>query len=320
VAAQANERSARKAGLAPDGWGASRKCAAETTEIFSGRHFPMKSVVVTGVSTGIGWGCVKVLTADGFRVFGSVRKQADADRLSKEFGPNFAPLIFDVTDSRAVGAAAKQVENALGDERLFGLVNNAGIAVPGPLLAIKIEDFMRQITVNLTGPLIVTQAFAPLLGVDRSRKGAPGRIVMISSVGGRNGPPFLGAYSASKFGLEGMSESMRRELMLFGVDVVIVAPAAVATPIWEKGADVDVADFGESPYTAAMQKMKKLMVTSGRGGLPPERIGEAVKRALTVAKPKIRYSLGPSPIQDFVIGALPKRTLDRLIAGRLGLK
>ena len=108
-----------------------------------------------------------------------------------------------MTDEAAVAAGAKQVEAALAGETLSGLVNNAGIAVPGPLLDLKIDDFERQITINLAGPLIVTQAFAPLLGADRSRKGAPGRIVMISSVGGKNALPFNGAYSASKFGLEG---------------------------------------------------------------------------------------------------------------------
>src|SRR5262249_47315029 len=177
-------------------------------------------------------GCVKVLIASGFHVFGSLRKQTDADRLSKEFGANFTPLIFDVTDEAAVAAGARQVEAALGGETLFGLVNNAGIAVPGPLLYTKIDDFKQQIEVNLTGQLIVSQALAPLLGADRSRKGVPGRIVMISSVGGKNASPFVGPYNASKFALEGMSESLRRELMLFGIDVVIVAPGAVATPIW----------------------------------------------------------------------------------------
>src|SRR5271154_4460271 len=117
----------------------------------------MKSVVVTGVYTGIGWGGVKVLIASGFRVFGSVRKEADAERLEKEFGSNFTPLIFDVTDEAAVAAAAKEVEAALGGETLLGLVNNAGIAVPGPLIELKVEDFERQLAVNLAGPLIVTQ-------------------------------------------------------------------------------------------------------------------------------------------------------------------
>jgi NAD(P)-dependent dehydrogenase (short-subunit alcohol dehydrogenase family) len=223
----------------------------------------MKSVIVTGASTGIGWGCAKVLVASGFRVFGSVRKQMDADRLSEEFGTNFTPLIFDVTDEAAVAAGAKRVETTLGDETLFGLVNNAGIAVPGPLLYLKIDDFKYQVTVNLTGQLIVTQAFAPLLGVDRSRKGAPGRIVMISSVGGKTASPFLGPYSASKFALEGMSESLRRELMLFGIDVIIVAPGAVATPIWDKADAVDVTQFANTPYAPALDKVKDHMISNG---------------------------------------------------------
>jgi NAD(P)-dependent dehydrogenase (short-subunit alcohol dehydrogenase family) len=280
----------------------------------------MKSVVVTGASTGIGWGCVKVLIAGGFRVFGGVRKAMDADRLSREFGANFTPLIFDVTDAAAVAAGAARVEEALGGETLFGLVNNAGIAVPGPLLYLKIDDFQHQLAVNLTGQLIVTQAFAALLGADRSRKGAPGRIVMISSVGGKNAPPFLGPYSASKFGLEGMSESLRRELMLFGIDVVIVAPGAVATPIWDKADAVEIAQFANTPYAAALEKVKNFMVANGRKGLPPERLGEAVKNALTVAKPKTRYAVTPDPIQNLMVTVLPKRLLDTLIARRLGLK
>ena len=165
----------------------------------------MKSVVVTGASTGIGWGCVKVLIDDGFRVFGGVRKEADADRLAKEFGANFTPLIFDVTAAAAVAAGAGKVQTALGGETLFGLVNNAGIGVPGALIDLEIDDFRRQIDVNLTGQFIVTQAFAPLIGVDRSLKGPPGRIVMISSLGGKTAFPFMGAYNASKFALEGLS-------------------------------------------------------------------------------------------------------------------
>ncbi len=280
----------------------------------------MKSVVVTGASSGIGWGSVKVLIASGFRVFGSVRKEADAERLSKEFGANFTPLIFDVTDEAAVAAGAREVEAALGGETLLGLVNNAGVAVPGPLLQLKIEDFERQIEVNLAGPLIVTQAFAPLLGADRSRKGAPGRIVMISSVGGRTALPFNGAYSASKFGLEGMSEALRRELMIFGVDVIIVAPGAVATPIWDKADAVDVTPFANTAYAPALAKMKRAMLSTGKQGFPPERIGEAVKAALTAVRPKSRYTVTPNPIQNLMVTTLPKRMVDKMIARRLGLK
>ena len=279
----------------------------------------MKSVVVTGASTGIGWACVKVLIANGFRVFGSVRRQTDAGRLSSEFGPNFTPLIFDVTDEAAVAVGAAQVRSALGGETLFGLVNNAGIAVPGPLLMVNIGDFKQQIAVNLTGQLIVTQAFAPLLGVDGERRGGPGRIVMISSVSGKNAWPFLGPYSASKFALEGMSEALRRELMLFGIDVIIVAPGTVATPIWDRADALDAALFAGTPYAGALGLLKSFMISNGRKGLPPERLGDVVKTALTVSNPKTRYTVTPIPIQNLLVNIRPKLLVDRIIARRLGL-
>ncbi|MEI9991771.1 MAG: SDR family oxidoreductase [Rhizomicrobium sp.] len=280
----------------------------------------MKSIVVTGSSTGIGWGIAQVLIAKGFRVFGSVRKQADGERLKKEFGANFVPVIFDVTDEAAVARGAEQVAAALGGETLAGLVNNAGIAVAGPLLYLKLDDFKQQIAVNLTGQLVVTQAFAPLLGADRSRQGAPGRIVMISSVGGKNANPFMGPYSASKFGLEGMSEALRRELMIFGIDVIVVAPGAVATPIWDKADSVDPAIYANTPYVKSLTAVKSYMLELGRKGLKPEVLGEQVWIALTTPKPKVRYTVTPNPFQNFLVGALPKRMVDNLVAGRLGLK
>ena len=278
-----------------------------------------RSVVVTGASTGIGQACVKVLTAAGFHVFGAVRKPADGDRLAREFGANFTPLLFDVTDKTAVAAAAQKVEAALSGETLFGLVNNAGIAVAGPMLYLKIDEFERQFAVNVTGQLVVTQAFAPLLGADRSRRGAPGRIVMISSVGGRNALPFAGPYAASKFAIEGFSEALRRELMLFGIDVIIVAPGAVVTPIWDK-TEAAVEGFDNTPYAPALEKMKKVMLDSAAKGLPAERIGEAVKTALTSPKPKVRYTVAPNPFQVWLTRVLPRRVVDNMIAGRIGLK
>jgi NAD(P)-dependent dehydrogenase (short-subunit alcohol dehydrogenase family) len=280
----------------------------------------MKSVVVTGSSTGIGWGIAKVLIGKGFRVFGSVRKIEDGERLKKEFGANFMPLTFDVTDAAAVAKGADQVAAALGGEMLSGLVNNAGIAVAGPLLYVKIDEFRHQIEVNLTGQLIVTQAFAPLLGADRSRKGEPGRIVMISSVGGKNASPFVGPYNASKFGLEGLSESLRRELMLFGIDVLIVAPGSVATPIWDKAEKLDLAQYDNTPYMKPLATVRDFMLGLGRKGFPPEKLGEAVYVALTAAKPKTRYQVSPQPILDFLQVALPKRLVDRVVARQVGLK
>lgn len=279
----------------------------------------MKSVVVTGVSTGIGWGATRVLTAAGFHVFGSVRKQADADRLKQEFGDRFTPLLFDVTDEEAVRAAAAEVKAALKGETLFGLVNNAGIAVAGPLLHLPVEEFRKQMEVNLTGVVIVTQAFAPLLGGDPDLKGEPGRIVMISSVGGRNGTPFMAPYNASKFALEGLSEALRRELLLHGVDVIVVAPGAVSTAIWGKAEEVDVTPYAATPFAPALDKVRAYMLEIAKGGLKPEVLGETIKTALTARNPKTRYTVTPNPLEFAIQSALPKRMVDRVIGKRLGL-
>lgn len=281
----------------------------------------MQSVVVTGVSTGIGWGITKILIQHGFRVFGSVRKTQDAERLSKEFGEKFIPLFFDVTDEAAVQAAAQQVREQLNGETLFGLVNNAGIAIPGPLMHLPADDFRHQLEVNLVSVLIVTKAFIPLLGSDRSLSGKPGRIINISSVGGKAGGPFLGAYSASKHGLEGFSESLRRELMLYGIDVIIVGPGSVATPIWDKAEQEDMSNYANTDYIEAAQRVQKYMIEGGRKGYPPEKVGEVVLHALTTPRPRVRYAVIPgSSLSRIVQMILPKRMVDKIIARNLGFK
>jgi NAD(P)-dependent dehydrogenase (short-subunit alcohol dehydrogenase family) len=279
----------------------------------------MRSVVVTGTSTGIGWGIAKVLTEGGLRVFGSVRKKADADRLLAELGPRFVPLLFDVTDEAAVHAAAIEVRAALGGDTLAGLVNNAGIAVAGPLLNLPIDEVRRPIEINLVGAVIVIQAFAPLLGTDRQLKGRPGRIVNISSVGGRVATPFLAPYHASKFGVEGLSESLRRELLCYEIDVIVIAPGAVATAIWGKVERIDVTPYVNTPYAPALERLRAYMLALGEGGLPPERLGQAVMHALTTARPKVRYAVTPQPFQDWLGRNLPKRLIDRMIGRWLGL-
>jgi len=281
----------------------------------------MKSVVVTGVSTGIGWGTTKVLIEKGFRVFGSVRKTQDAERLQKEFGENFIPLLFDVTDEPAVQAAAGEVGEQLHGETLFGLVNNAGIAVPAPLIHQATDDFRHQIEVNLVSVLIVTKAFVPLLGTDRSLKGRAGRIINMSSVGGKVGAPFLGAYAASKHGLEGFSESLRRELMLYGIDVIIVGPGSIATPIWDKADEADVSLYANTDYVESARRVQKFMIEDGRKGYPPEKVGEVVWHALTTSNPRVRYAVIPgSSIRRVIQMLLPKRVVDNIIAKNLGFK
>jgi len=270
----------------------------------------MKSVVVTGASTGIGWAVCKVLIGQGFRVFGSVRKEEDGAKLARELGAT--PLLLDVTDPDEVARAAQQVRSQLGGETLYALVNNAGIAVPGPLLYLPLEKFRQQLAVNVTGPFIVNQAFAPLMG-------AGSRILMMSSVGGKNGTPFVGAYSASKFAIEGMSEALRRELMLLGIDVIIVAPGAVATPIWGKADKMDVIAFARTPYAASLRALGDYMREAGKGGLPPEKIGALVHKVLTMAHPRTHYVITPDWMRYLLLRFLPKRLSDFLVAKTLGL-
>lgn len=279
----------------------------------------MPNVVVTGVSTGIGWGITKVLIQRGFRVFGSVRKKQDAERLSQEFGERFIPLFFDVTDEAAVQAAAQQVREQLNGETLFGLVNNAGIAVPGPLIHLATDEFRHQLEVNLVGVLIVTKAFVPLLGADRSLHGEPGRIINISSVSGKSASPFVGAYSASKHGLEGFSEALRRELMLYGIDVIIIGPGPIATPIWDKG--VDISAYEHTDYVEAARRAQAYLIRNGKNGLPPEKVGEVVWQALTTRNPRVRYAVvGRDFLRRFIQRLLPKRVVDRIVARGLGFR
>jgi NAD(P)-dependent dehydrogenase (short-subunit alcohol dehydrogenase family) len=279
----------------------------------------MRSVVVTGASTGIGWATAKELLARGFRVFGSVRKAQDAQRLGSEFGANFIPLSFDVTDEAAVLAAAREVRTALNGETLAGLVNNAGISVAGPLLELAVDDFRRQMDVNVIGPVIATQAFGPLLGADTSLRGPKGRIVMISSVAGKNGNPLASPYCSSKHAIEGLSESLRREMMLFGIDVIIVAPGAVKTPIWAKADETDISTYRNSPFFPALEGVRKFMTQLSETGLPAERIAEVICNALTIASPKVRYQITPDPMRHLIVSVLPKRMVDKIIAKRLGL-
>ncbi len=280
----------------------------------------MRHVVVTGASSGIGWGTVKTLTSKGWHVFGSVRKQGDGERLSEAFGESVTPLLFDVTDETGTHAAAECVRRHLKGEKLAGLVNNAGIATPGPMLHQPLADYRAQIEVNLIGAFITSQAFVPLLGADPSLKGRPGRVVNITSLGGKIGAPLLSGYCSAKHGLEGLSECMRRELMLYGIDVVIIGPGAVKTPIWDKARSPEMPDYAHTDYGPAMRKLSQLMEGGSREGLDVERIGELIHRALTTARPRTRYAVAPNIIRDWVFPTLlPKRWVDRIYSWRLEL-
>ncbi len=279
-----------------------------------------RAVVITGASTGIGEASVEALANAGFHVFAGVRKQADADRLRQQFGDKVTPLTMEVTDAASLSAAAGAVRERLGGHTLKGLFCNAGIAVSGPLMHIPVEKFEHQIDVNLTGVLRTVQAFAPLLGADESLSGAPGRIAVTSSVAGKSGAPFLGPYAASKHGLEGMSESLRRELMMYGVDVAIIAPGAIKTPIWDKAETEDVAQYAQTDFVGPLTRIQSYMLKMGAAGLPASKVAEKVVHAMTAAKPKLRYAIVPNPLEYFMqVHVLPRRMVDKIVAKRLGL-
>lgn len=275
----------------------------------------MPDVVVTGASTGIGFATCQVLIRRGFRVFGSVRTQSDAERLKEQLGANYAPLVFDVTDPESVNQGATAVKEAVGAQRLFGLINNAGIAVAGPLAYLPLERFRLQIEVNLLGVHTVTQAFLPLLGTEPDCSGNPGRIINISSVSGRLAVPFLGAYAASKFGLEGYSDSLRRELMLFGIKLILIEPGAVVTPIWDKAEGVVVQQFPGTPYDRSLRLFAGQAMKEAKTGFPPEKVGELIWRVLTAPRPRARYAIVPHRLLEWSIPLrLPTEFLDYCMA------
>jgi len=279
-----------------------------------------RSVVVTGASTGIGYAITQLLAREGFHVFAGVRRMADAERLAEEIGDEVTPLLFDVTDAEGLAGAAKDVAARLGDTTLAGLVNNAGVAVAGPLLHLPIADLRRQFEINVTAQVAVIQAFAPLLGADRARKGEPGRIVNMSSVAGRIAMPFTGAYAASKHALEALTDSLRRELLLYGIDVIAIEPGPIATPIWDKAESQDYAAFFKTDYKEAVTRLRAFMLKRGREGLPAERVAASVLRALVAPKPPTRITLLQGKFMNWTLPRiLPDRVLDRMVGKRLGL-
>lgn len=279
-----------------------------------------RAVVVTGASTGIGHACVETLIDAGFFVFGSVRREEDAERLRETFGESFSALLFDVVDDAAIDAAALCVAARLNGATLAGLVNNAGVAFPGPLLHLPIDDFRRQIAINLTGQMKVVQAFAPLLGAgDEERVGPPGRIVNMSSVAGRFAKPFMGAYNASKFGLEGLSDALRRELIVYGVDVVVIQPGMIATPIWDKLEKVNLSPFDDTIYGAAARRVQTWAIEHGRAAPSARSVAEAVRYALSAKRPPARLAVVQNWLTDYFLPPLlPTWFSDWLVARWLG--
>jgi NAD(P)-dependent dehydrogenase (short-subunit alcohol dehydrogenase family) len=278
------------------------------------------AVVITGASSGIGEACAIYLDKLGYQVFAGVRKEADGERLTQKTSERLSPLFLDVTDEASIIAAANTVNAALDTVKLMGLVNNAGIAVPGPLEFIPIAELRKQLEVNVIGQMAVTQAFLPLL-----RK-AQGCVINMSSVSGKTYAPFLGPYCASKFALEALTDALRIELQPWGIAVSLIEPGSVTTPIWEKSRAKADDMWDQLPpeahnlYSSAVDAVRKKTKQLAESGCPVEAVAKTVAKALTAKKPKTRYIVGlDAKINIRLAKMIPDRIFDKLIARYIGL-
>jgi NAD(P)-dependent dehydrogenase (short-subunit alcohol dehydrogenase family) len=274
---------------------------------------------ISGCSTGIGRATALRLDAAGWRVYAGVRKERDAEALAAEASDRLVPLILDVADGTSIELAAERVEAETPDG-LHGLVNTAGIAVSGPLEFIPLDDFRRQLEVNLTGQVAMIQAAMPAL------RRAPGRIVNVTSIGGLVTTPFFGPYCASKFGLEAITDSLRVELRPWGIDVIAIEPGSIATEIWSGGLKLFEEMRQRMPprafelYEKAMRSTAKASEETGARGIPPERAAETIERALTTSRPRARYLVGrDAHLMAWSSRLLPDRVYDRIVARTLDL-
>jgi NAD(P)-dependent dehydrogenase (short-subunit alcohol dehydrogenase family) len=280
----------------------------------------VKSVLITGASTGIGRATAQHLDQRGWRVFAGVRKEEDAASLREAGSDRLEPLTLDVTDADQIAAAAERIAAETGPAGLDGLVNNAGIAVPGPLETLPIEDFKRQIDVNLNAQVAVTQAMLPAIRTAR------GRIVFITSIGGLMAFPMFGAYHAAKFGLEAVGDVFRQELRPWGISVSVVEPGSVATPIWDRGdAEVDAiaaraGDDHAQLYGEAVDAYRGVARKTGERGIPPEKVAARIEHALSARRPRVRYLVGADARgQAFASRVLPDRMVDWVVARATGM-
>lgn len=282
----------------------------------------MRVVCVTGVSSGIGYGIARILTRAGVHVFGTVRSGFDGERLASEFGAFFHPLIMDVTNQDSIDHAVQTVSHFLGGRKLWALVNNAGVSILGPMLYQPLEEFETQVNVNLTGTVRMIKSFLPLLGTDKMRTGSErSTIINVSSMGGKLGVPLLTGYTASKFALEGLSESLRRELRPFGINVVIVGPGAINTKIFDKSLETNFARYEHTEYNFALRSFIGKTQADREKALPPEALGYLVMRILTSRRPKLRYAvMRHGWIVWPIIRSIPARWFDFMFGKMLQLE
>jgi NAD(P)-dependent dehydrogenase (short-subunit alcohol dehydrogenase family) len=281
----------------------------------------VRSVLITGASTGIGAACALDLDKLGFRVFAGVRKPSDGEALQAQASEQLTPVIIDVTLTETIKQAASMIQAAVGEDGLFGLVNNAGILIPGPLECVSLDDLRRQFEVNVFGTVAVTQAMLPLV------RAAQGRIVNMGSISGKAVPPYMGAYSASKFALESITDVLRMELARWKIDVAIIEPDSIATPIWRKMLNTATAMGKHLPaavrelYEQDLATMSKATLAMDKTGLPVDHVVRAVRHALTARRPKTRYPVGlRTHLAFWAARHLPDRTRDTFMRRAMGMK
>jgi NAD(P)-dependent dehydrogenase (short-subunit alcohol dehydrogenase family) len=276
------------------------------------------TVVVTGASTGIGAACAEYLDERGFRVFASVRKQADADRIAALGSSRLEPLFLDVTDAESIAKAAERVDAALRDAGLAGLVNNAGISVDIPLECVDVGLLRRQMEVNSIAPVAVTQAFLPLL------RRARGRVVNVSSVNGRVASPFSGPYCMSKFALEAFTDCLRQELAGWGMHVASVEPGYIATAMLDKARETDWSAQASRRdldlYAEGYRAFKEFERRNSEDAVSCEVVSRAIFHALTSRRPRTRYQVGKNARLFVALAQLfPDRAVDWVTRKVMGL-
>ena len=272
------------------------------------------AVVVTGASTGIGRATALLLDKKGYRVFAGVRKQADAKSLAEEGSDNLTPITIDVTKERSIKSAKDKVQRAVGKDGLVGLVNNAGVGDGGPVETMDLDVLRNVLEVNLVGQVAVTQAFLPLI-----RK-APGTIVFIASIGGRIATPFMSPYNTSKFAVEALGESLRGELAPWGIDVAVVEPGSIDTPIWKKGAETIEDQFEKMPpntkrlYGKQLKRMDEVLTETAKRGISPQKVAKVIHTAIRSEKPKHRYLVGTdAKVAARLKGNLPEKAFSKVV-------
>ena len=271
-----------------------------------------KSILITGCSSGIGAALVLEYLKQGFIVFGSIRDKKMEPLLKKKYGNNFIPLVFDVTNYSQISKAYKKVKLKLRGANLGILINNAGIAQLGPVEHISSEEFDLHLRTMVLGAFNCVQIFLPLLGTQNRL--TPGKVINISSGGGSIGQPFMASYCSSKHALEGFSESLRRELLIYGIKVIIIAPRAFKTAIWEKSnVDKRASDFRKTVYSQAFSKFTGFIKDASKEGQDVEVLARKIYKISTLTKPKVKYSMGPSGLQFFLIRTLPKKLIDKIL-------